>query len=479
MTITIKIILAFKYYLLCHLATILTFVIAGAIGYVIGLHDELFRNQLRTLDRDSKGVYRGIKTLYDLFSVRLANRTVGEAFNRTVAKYPDKVCFYFANQKWTFKELHELTNKVGNYFSAQGFKNGDSVGIFMENCPQYAATWLGLSKIGVVPALINTNLRNEPLRHCLDIVNCKAVIYSEDLSDAVDDLIKAGHLTVPVFSYSKSTDVKIASATNLPTELTNVSKAEPVPSKKVNLMDNLLYIYTSGTTGLPKAATIKHSRFFMLTIGAFRLQNLKHEDIFYTCLPLYHIAGGHVWKDYQGYVGSKANDQKIARNVFKMGDIAFRSGDILVMDEKGYFYFKDRCGDTFRWKGENVSTTEVEEAIGVVTKQKECTVYGVQIPGTEGRAGMAAIVDENDHVDLYALANGLEKKLPPYARPVFVRIVKQIETTGTYKLKKLELQKEGFDITSINDKVYFYHKGKYVLLEKGLYSQIMNGQIRL
>jgi solute carrier family 27 fatty acid transporter 1/4 len=191
------------------------------------------------------------------------------------------------------------------------------------------------------------------------------------------------------------------------------------------------------------------------------------------------IIRNHIYKDFQGYVGSASSEQKIARNIFKAGDTVFRSGDLMIMDELGYFYFKDRCGDTFRWKGENVSTNEVEAIISSTTQLKDCVVYGVQIIGTEGKAGMAAIVDDNANLDLDILARSLERKLPVYARPLFLRITAQIDATGTYKLKKIDLQKEGFDIQQVTDPVYFFQNGKYVPLDSQLYKQILAGEVRL
>jgi len=102
------------------------------------------------------------------------------------------------------------------------------------------------------------------------------------------------------------------------------------------------------------------------------------------------------------------------------------------MDEFGYFYFKDRTGDTFRWKGENCSTAEVEAVVSNVCGLKDAVVYGVEIPGTDGRAGMAAILDPEGTLDFTVLAAGVVKSLPSYARPLFVRIVKQLDMTGKY-----------------------------------------------
>src|SRR5207247_6272868 len=136
---------------------------------------------------------------------------------------------------------------------------------------------------------------------------------------------------------------------------------------------------------------------------------------------------------------SKAEtEKKILRDVFEKGDAYFRTGDLMKKDENGYFYFVDRIGDTFRWKGENVATSEVSEAITVFPGIAEANVYGVSIPGKDGRAGMAALVVEGN-LDLAALRAHLVAHLPEYARPLFLRIKSEIDVTGTFKQKKVDL----------------------------------------
>src|SRR6202012_5141592 len=140
--------------------------------------------------------------------------------------------------------------------------------------------------------------------------------------------------------------------------------------------------------------------------------------------------------------------KKILRYVFKKGDSWFRTGDLMRRDEHGYFYFVDRIGDTFRWKGENVATSEVAEALGVIPGIKEANVYGVAVPGQEGRAGMAALVVDATF-DPKLLGVRLKDNLPAYARPVFLRVQPEMEVTGTFKQRKVELVKEGFDPATI------------------------------
>lgn len=185
---------------------------------------------------------------------------------------------------------------------------------------------------------------------------------------------------------------------------------------------------------------------------------------------------------FEGYADKAATEKKILRNAFAEGDAWFRSGDLLKRDAQGYFYFIDRIGDTFRWKGENVATSEVAEAMGVFPGIAEVNVYGVHVPGYDGRAGMAAIaLSDSEELDLDALYAEMKKRLPVYARPVFLRLRHDLEHTGTFKIKKVDLVKEGFDPTIINDPIWFDHptEGRYVRLDRDLYAAIVSKGVRL
>ncbi|NXJ00306.1 S27A1 protein, partial [Psophia crepitans] len=184
---------------------------------------------------------------------------------------------------------------------------------------------------------------------------------------------------------------------------------------------------------------------------------------------------------FDGYVSESATSKKIASNVLRKGDQAYLSGDVLVMDDLGYMYFKDRSGDTFRWRGENVSTTEVEGTLSHVLNQTDVAVYGVEVPGVEGKAGMAAIADPKAKVNPNVLYRELQKVLPPYARPVFLRLLPQVDTTGTFKIQKTRLQREGFDPHQTSDRLYFLDlkSGRYIPLDEGLYGRICSGKAAL
>jgi fatty-acyl-CoA synthase len=183
---------------------------------------------------------------------------------------------------------------------------------------------------------------------------------------------------------------------------------------------------------------------------------------------------------FEGYTDRDASAKKILRDVFAAGDAWFRSGDLMRRDARGFFYFVDRIGDTFRWKGENVSTTEAAAAIGACPGVAEAVVYGVAVPGADGRAGMAAIV-VTDGFDLAVLHRHLEAALPDYARPLFVRVCGAIAATETFKQKKQELMPDGYDPSRVRDPLYFADReaGAYVPLDPMLYDRIARREIRL
>ncbi|CAG0886912.1 unnamed protein product [Darwinula stevensoni] len=728
-------------------------------------HHKHVQLMIVTFPRDIKAALRFLKLNLRIYNVQKKNMSVPDMFATYVKKHPNKVAFIFEDDEWTFKQVSggwegggvifhnqvvflsvlncvshvfflmtiqvdEFSNQVANYFLNEGFKKGDVVGLFMENSIVYVATWLGLAKIGVVPALLNYNLREHPLVHCIKVAQSKAVIFCASLLEAINE-IRPDLDGNPLYMYGEPSEgVKVHSDVRLDKVLLEASKEVPAPEKKPGFTDKLIYIFTSGTTGLPKAAVIKHSRYHMAASATYYMMKLKSSDVVYDPLPLYHTAGGvmgigltllhgavvvirkkfsvthfwldcvkykctfpihsnfhaptmsthpgmrkigyhfmasgvhylgnlsnremiynplplyhtagttlgigqvilfgcsayirkkfsasHFWeeaakyqctvaqyigeicryllstpqkpeetqhcvhtifgnglrpqiweqfqnrfkvkniiefygstegnaniinvdnrigaigfkslilpgilpvtlirvdeatgepirnskgmcihcapgepgefvgkiqknhpiRDFEGYADVKSTTKKIIHNVFEQGDTCFRSGDMLVMDEYGYLYFKDRTGDTFRWRGENVSTSEVEAVISNIIGLADSVVYGVQVPGVEGRAGMCAIHDPEGGVDLSGLVGGMKKSLAPYARPLFIRLVKQLDATGTYKLKKLDLQKEGFDPNKVSDPLFFLDpsKNEYVPITQQLYDNIITGKVRL
>jgi fatty-acyl-CoA synthase len=183
---------------------------------------------------------------------------------------------------------------------------------------------------------------------------------------------------------------------------------------------------------------------------------------------------------FEGYTNSADTDRKILRNVFESGDAWFRSGDLMRRDAAGFFYFVDRIGDTFRWKGENVSTTEVAEVAAAYPGVAEAIVYGVTVPGAEGRAGMAAIVAAPDF-DLAGYAQHLAARLPEYARPLFLRFRETIEMTSTFKPRRNDLARDGYDPARTTDALYFSDRSTqtFVKIDAAFLTRINSGEIRL
>jgi fatty-acyl-CoA synthase len=542
-------------------------------------------------------------------------------------------------EQFSYRTLAERSHRYARWALQQNIGKGETVCLLMPNRPEYLAVWIGITSVGGVVALINTNLVGPSLAYCIDIVQPRHIIVARELATpfaAARPLLKS---QPKIWSHGDAGDFP---------RLDNLIEGLPggplARSERASLTieDPALYVYTSGTTGMPKAANINHYR-VMLATGAFAgVMDTRPTDRMYDCLPMYHTAGGLVaigalllkggsvvvrekfsarefwddvvrydctlfqyigelcrylmnsppnpnetrhrirlacgnglrpdlWMDFknrfripkivefygategnvnifnfegkpgavgrvpwfvahrfpievvrfdvergepvrnseglcercaesepgevigkiikdpdrpgnrfEGYAAAAQTESKILHNVFEKGDSWFRTGDLMRRDGRGYFYFVDRVGDTFRWKGENVSTSEVAGVINVVPGIRDTTVYGVAVPGREGRAGMAAIVCDGP-CDLAALHTHLNANLPEYARPLFVRVQQEIDVTGTFKQRKIDLVKEGFDPAATGDPIYFSdpQARAFVALDAALYQRIERGDVRL
>ena len=539
----------------------------------------------------------------------------------------------------TYRALAERSNRYARWALDANLAKGDAVCLFMPNRPEYLAIWLGITRVGGVVALLNTNLVGPSLAHCIKIVTPKHIIVAAELIEALTTALPdlAGAATIWAHGVDHDAFPRLEPAIERHAG-EQLSEAERRP---LTIEDRALYVYTSGTTGLPKAANVSHYRLMQWSHWFAGMMATHSTDRMYNCLPMYHSVGGvlatgavlaaggsvvirekfsarefwndvirwdctlfqyigelcryllhadapphetehrirmccgnglrpDVWDEFQrrfriprilefyastegnvslfnidgkpgaigripsflahrvpvtlvkfdvetgepvrneqgfclrcapnevgeaigkvlrdpanfasrfeGYVGQEATEKKILRDVFDPGDAWFRTGDLMRKDEQGYFYFVDRIGDTFRWKGENVSTTEVTETIAACPGVIDAVVYGVTVPGTEGRAGMAAVVVGRTF-DLTAFRLHLAR-LPEYARPLFLRVRGEIETTATFKRKAWDLSREGYDPVAIGDAIYFNdaERGAFVRLDKALYDRIQTGQVRL
>lgn len=549
---------------------------------------------------------------------------------------PSKVFLVFEEERFTYAEANALINQHAHSYRALGVGHGDVVALLLENRPAFLWHLFGLHKIGAIGSLINTHLVGESLAHAIHICRPRHVVVGSELWSAFVQV----RARLPEIS-DEMVDVDVAGPAAHASDahvwgerLKRASRSNPTANAHITLADQAAYIYTSGTTGLPKAAVVRHSRFFRAgAVWAGLAFQFRPGDVLYNCLPLYHANGlllatgsvvtagvtmvlarkfsrTHFWEDvrrtnatgfiyigelcrylmnnpespldrqhkvrvisgnglrpdiwrsfkerfgiqrvaefygstegnaitvnvlnvegsvgvrlpgmkivrwndqvdefardvhgrliecrpgeigvligeirrraeFDGYHDREASERKVVRDAFKPGDAYFNTGDLMREDRFRQLYFVDRLGDTFRWKGENVATSEVQEQLASFPAIQEVNVFGVQVPGAEGRAGMAALVlREGQPLDLDALRAHIDRGLPSFARPVFLRVLPELSTTSTFKLKKNELQAQGFDPRRISDPLYVFHaqKGKYSPLTPELFDEIAAGKLAL
>jgi fatty-acyl-CoA synthase len=252
---------------------------------------------------------------------------------------------------------------------------------------------------------------------------------------------------------------------------------------------NLSLMNRRGRVGsVGRSAPFTHGQLKLVQVDHERQQPLRGADGFLIeCRPgevgeLLSQISSQTTMSFDGYVNRQDNEQKILRDCFAAGDRYVRTGDLLRRDRASYYYFVDRMGDTFRWKGENVATAEVAELLNGAPGVSETAVYGVQVPHADGRAGMALVVLAPDTrfapAAYYAYA---EKTLPPYARPLFVRIAPAMDVTGTLKHVKSRLQREAYDPEVVADPLYFRDDASrtYVPLDAALKRRIDAGELQV
>lgn len=565
---------------------------------------------------------------------------VCDDFEEVCDQFPDNVALEDETRKVTYRELDSLANRFGHWARGRGLRRSDVVALMMHNRIEYIAAWLGLAKVGVPCALINTNLSGAPLAHCLNLVAASQVICDAECADAIETARPMAAKTLSLWVLGLGAADETGDRRSLEAGVRGASSVRPARLVREGLTnkDVALYIYTSGTTGLPKAAKIIHARArtYMRAFAGATASTAK--DRVFNVLPLYHSTGGLVgvgstllnggaviirkkfsagsfWADvaasgattfvyigelcrylvnspqhpeerahnlrlafgnglrpevwdefksrfgireilefygstegnvslfnfdgragaigrvpwfvkrqinirlvafdvdteepvraanglcipvgvgqvgeaigligedtrhsYSGYADAAASKKKVLEDVFQRGDRWFRTGDLMRQDSDGYFYFIDRVGDTFRWKGENVSTTEVQERLSAAPGVEEAVVYGVSVPGYDGKAGMAALILDG-RFGAQAFADWVGQELPAYAQPVFVRILKSAETTGTFKYRKTDLTAEGFDPAKVGSGLYVRGgKAGYQKLTPATHAAILEGTFRL
>ncbi|XP_056137400.1 hsFATP2a_ACSVL_like domain-containing protein [Lampris incognitus] len=253
---------------------------------------------------------------------------------------------------------------------------------------------------------------------------------------------------------------------------------------------NIGFINYTSKIGVVGRVNFLHRRFFPYTLIKFDIE--KEEPVRNSrglCVKADRgetgLLVGKITKisPFIGYAGNQEQtEKKRLRDVLKKGDLYFNSGDLLRIDHENFIYFQDRVGDTFRWKGENVATSEVADTLTTVHDILEANVYGVKVEGHEGRIGMAALIlQEGKEFDCSETFKQVANYLPAYARPRFLRIQNCLEMTGTFKMKKMKLVEEGFDPGLIKDPLYFLdlERKTYVPLTKQIYAAVTSGDIKL
>ncbi|TSM52319.1 Very long-chain acyl-CoA synthetase [Bagarius yarrelli] len=253
---------------------------------------------------------------------------------------------------------------------------------------------------------------------------------------------------------------------------------------------NIGFINYTRKVGVVGRVNYLHKRFFPYALIKFDIE--KEEPVRNAdglCVPAARgepglLVGKITRKSpFVGYAGNKQQtEKKRLRDVFVKGDLYFNSGDLLKIDHENFVYFHDRVGDTFRWKGENVATTEVADILNMVDCIEEANVYGVAVKGHEGRIGMAAVVlKEGRDFDSTDACRVVTNYLPVYASPRFIRIQSLLELTGTFKMKKVKLVEEGFNPALVRDPMFFLDlvKKKYITLTQEIYDLVIAGDIKL
>jgi fatty-acyl-CoA synthase len=571
---------------------------------------------------------------------RHPERILPTVIEQIAAQTGDQPALLSDRESLTYAELAARANQYARWGLNHGLGKGEVVGLLMTNRPEYFAIWLGITKIGGIVALLNTNLVGPSLAHCINVVDLKHLIVATEFVDPLTTVIP--QITGSPQIWAHGAAHPNFKRIDLDVQHRKSDALYGEERRKVTIEDRALYIFTSGTTGLPKAANISHARVMQWSYWFAGMLDAQPADRMYNCLPMYHSVGGvqvpgsilvrggsvvirekfsasQFWNDiarwdctlfqyigelcryllhasppshrinhrirmacgnglasevwdafkdrfriphifefyaateggvalfniegkrgaighipgylvhrfspplvkfdvekgeplrndqgfcvrcgpnevgeavgrvvddptsagsrFEGYTDKQASEKRIIRDVFGAGDTWVRTGDLMRKDEKGFFYFVDRIGDTFRWKGENVSTSEVSEVLGAFAGVKHANVYGVVIPGTEGRIGMAAVVTEHA-LDLVELRHHLYSLLPSYARPAFLRIRDDVEVTGTFKYSKTDLVRQGYDPALVSDPIYFDNplSNAFDLLDNSLFERIQTGRIPL
>ncbi|MGB0907654.1 MAG: long-chain-acyl-CoA synthetase [Maricaulaceae bacterium] len=580
-------------------------------------------------------IFRMLKAVKDVDAD--SNRLICDDLEALCDKHKNNIAFIEDDKTMTFDQMENYANRVANWAVSHDCKPGDTVAIFVRNRLEYVALWFGLTKVGVIPALLNFQLTGGALSHCINISDAKILVVDHEMKTQWDSAkTDVSHDTKVFIAFGDREDASFDNAISASSDRRPTRKIR----KHIKAGEQCMKMFTSGTTGLPKAAKVTHVRAQNYMRGFAAGAKTSSSDRMMMVLPMYHATGGlcgvgaaissggavivrpkfsaskfwdevvkheatlfmyvgelcrfllstpshpkekehklrwamgnglrpEVWPDFierfniphvlefygategnvslmnidgpigavgrapnymkskfnisiiqydvesgsnprgadgfavrvdddevgeligeirnedprfrfEGYQNKEATKKKILRDVFKKGDAWFRTGDLMKRDSLDYYYFMDRVGDTFRWKAENVATGEVAAVLSDFEGITQANVYGVQVPGYDGRAGMASLVAE-PLPDMAKLKAHVDAALPQYARPVFLRLSKETDTTSTFKFKKTNLVKAGFNPANISEPIFYAcpESKQYQPLTPDIFNKIQAGDLRL
>jgi acyl-CoA synthetase (AMP-forming)/AMP-acid ligase II len=227
---------------------------------------------------------------------------VADMWYDSLAKYASKDCVVFEDVVYSFQDVEHMSNRISHWGVSVGLKKGDVVALDMENRPEYIFTWIGLTKIGVVCALINHNIKMKPLIHSIQVAKSKFVIYGEELSEVMSEI--ADDVGIPLWCYGSTSPPPFAESLDNALEQCPTTPTDPALRAGVGMLDTYAFIYTSGTTGLPKACIITHAKYFTFGCAMTNAFAFSDQERVYCCLPLYHSAGGGLGCGSMVYYGS-------------------------------------------------------------------------------------------------------------------------------------------------------------------------------
>jgi len=558
------------------------------------------------------------------------------AFDRVARDHGPRIALLGETETMTFDQLADRSNRYARWALANGLDVGDVVGLMMDNRPEHVAIWLGLTRVGVIVALVNTKLVGPVLARCLTLSGARYVIAAADLAVVCDEAVR---LCAAPPRLMVCGETPIGGRMDLEIAATSGVQLAIEEQRAVTQRHHALYIFTSGTTGMPKAAIVSHRRVMHWASWFNALADAKSADRMYHCLPMYHALGAvvavwttllgggsvairerfstrHFWSElasldctmvqyigemcrylvnaapdpaerrhrlrlalgngmradvwqrfttrfaiprvlefyaatesnfslynlegepgaigrmppflaagkdmalvrfdleagrparfddgfcriagidepgeaiariktteardnavFEGYLDAAATDAKVLRNVFTIGDAWMRSGDLMRQDARGFYYFVDRIGDTFRWKGENVATSEVAEVVLSADGILDALVCGIAVPGHDGRAGMATLVVA-DGFDLDRFKQHIDARLPAYARPLFVEIKASIDLTDTFKYSRRNPDLGQLDPDAIGAPLFVIDRAenRYIAVDAQIHRSLLAGR---